>query len=77
MIYTIFFLFVAISLLVAIDFLFFIFANRTIYGSRFFKPLELVVMVLYPAIYLWFIDEAVNDCCSESASFSPPHRFTI
>lgn len=77
MIYTIFFLFVAISLLVAIDFLFFIFANRTVYSSKFFKILELFVMVLYPAIYLGFIDEAVNDCCSESATFSPPHRLTL
>lgn len=77
MIYTIFFVVGAISLLVVIDFLFFIFANRTIYGSKFFRILELGVMVLYPAIYLWFIDEAVNDCCYESATFSPPHRLTI
>ncbi|MGB4772239.1 MAG: DUF6688 family protein [Chitinophagaceae bacterium] len=77
MIYTIFFLVGAISLLVVIDFLFFIFANRTVYESGFFKILEVVVMVLYPAIYLWVVDGSVNDCCSPSASFSPPHRLTI
>ena len=63
--------------MIAIDFLFFLFANRTVYRGRFYGILELMVMAGYPALYLSIFDGVVNECCYPDATFSPQHRLTI
>jgi hypothetical protein len=51
-------------------------------GKRLYRPgleriIAAIVMVLYPMFYLLVIDEPSNDCCSDSAVFSPDHRLSI
>lgn len=39
--------------------------------------MDIITVIVWPIFYLNFIDETSNDCCSESATFSPEHRFSI
>jgi len=41
------------------------------------RMIELFFVVFVPILYLIVVDGPINDCCSESATFSPPHKLTI
>jgi len=69
-------LFCSPTILVIIDFI-----KYLIKGSRLSDPitskiLDAIFIFILPLLYL-IVDEKVNDCCGETATFSPNHRLTI
>lgn len=75
--YLLIILFFLPSALLSIELLRFLFTGTRLYGKRLSRTLEVVGMLLFPILYLWLVDEKTNDCCSDSAAFSPNHRLTI
>lgn len=73
----IFIIFCLPSLLLAIDFIKFLITGTRLYNTGPARVLEIAGMVLFPVLYLYFFDEKTNDCCSDSAAFSPNHKLTI
>ncbi|MGH1432898.1 MAG: DUF6688 domain-containing protein [Lewinella sp.] len=71
-------LLVLIGLSVALDFMYY-----CINGKRLFRPvlsrtLEVLVVLGFPLLYLGIFDfQQDNDCCNDSAVFSPEHRLTV
>lgn len=64
------------ALLLAIDFLAFLFRNKRLYHKNLVKTIDTLVIIGLPLLY-FLIDPLANDCCSESTTFSPNHRLTI
>lgn len=77
MIYFILFLCGLPSLLLTIDFVKFVITGKRLYNKGLTRILEVAGMVGLPILYLWMLDENKNDCCSDSATFSPDHKLTI
>jgi len=71
------FLFALPALLLTIDFLNFLVSGRRLYHKAFTWVLEVTGMLGLPLLYLWMLDESKNNCCSDSATFSPDHKLTI
>ena len=65
------------SLFVLVDFIYLLLKGKRLYGSAFYIVLDFVIMLLLPFLFLIAIDENVNDCCSDSAVFSPDHKLTV
>jgi hypothetical protein len=55
----------------------FLITGRRLYNKGITRLLEVAGMVGLPILYLWMLDENKNDCCSDSATFSPDHKLTI
>jgi hypothetical protein len=53
--------------------------KRTGWMNRFlFRIIEVIVVIAGPLLFLFVFDfNKINDCCSESAFFSPEHRTSI
>jgi hypothetical protein len=70
------FLFAIPPLLVIIDFI-----NYVITGKRFnvflIRILEFVAIIAMPILYIKIVPGSTNDCCGDSATFSPAHQLTI
>lgn len=65
------------ALLVLFIFLYFLFTGKQIL-SKLYLTLEVISLALAPFLYLAVLDmEQINDCCGDSAVFSPEHRLTI
>lgn len=41
------------------------------------KITELISVLIYPILFFVFFEQPTNDCCGESATFSPSHRIWI
>ncbi|MCW3102016.1 MAG: hypothetical protein JWO09_456 [Bacteroidetes bacterium] len=65
------------GLMITIDFIYFLFKGKRFYNKKMQAFLDFAAVIVYPSLCLLFLDEASNDCCSESAVFSPEHRLTI
>jgi len=65
------------SLLLTIDFVKFLITGKRLYNNGLTRVLEVAGMLVLPILYLWMLDENKNDCCSDSAAFSPSHKLTI
>jgi hypothetical protein len=65
------------AVFILIDFIGFLFKGERLYNAALLCILDILAMVVLPVIYLTFMDNAANDCCDESAAFSPDHRLTI
>lgn len=72
-----FFLFAIPSIVVFIDFVKFFVTGKRFTKAILFRVFEFISIIGYPLFYLIGIDEHVNDCCSDSATFSPDHGLTI
>ncbi|QWX84650.1 hypothetical protein H0I23_03110 [Cellulophaga sp. HaHaR_3_176] len=71
-------LFLAIPiLLVFIDFIAFLFRKKRLYNRGINIILDIVLVLGLPLFYLIAADFGTNDCCSDSATFSPEHKLTI
>ena len=70
-------LLIAPALAIGLEFLFYLFANKRLYSKTVCKILDTLIIVGLPFLYLLALDENANDCCSESATFSPDHKLTI
>lgn len=70
-------LFPLLTIAIVIDFLSFIFAGKRKYEPSLTRVLEFAGLVVLPFIYLSFLDDSTNDCCNDSATFSPGHKLTI
>ena len=65
------------SLLLVIEFVKFLATKKRLYNNWVTRVLEITTTVGLPIVYLFMIDESKNDCCSDSATFSPDHKLTI
>ncbi|WP_338768038.1 DUF6688 family protein [Bernardetia sp. ABR2-2B] len=65
------------ALLVTIEFLVYLFINRRFFNKILIKIIDVLVIVGLPVLYFLLMEKSTNDCCSESATFSPDHRLTI
>jgi hypothetical protein len=46
--------------------------------NKFWRFIQWWTVVVMPGIYLWVMDAGqANDCCSDSAVFSPDHRMSV
>src|SRR4051812_9082110 len=71
-------LFVLPGLLISIDFISFLVTGKQILNKALVFILELICLVIIPSVFLFFFDFGLkNDCCNDSAFFSPGHRLTI
>ena len=61
----------------SIDFLIFLFKGKRSYHKTLTKSLDVATLVGLPLFYFLGFDQYTNDCCTESASFSPEHSLTI
>jgi hypothetical protein len=66
------------SAIVMIDFLVYLFSGNHIIKGAFFRFAEIFIVVILPFAAVSSFDFGEkNDCCSDSAIFSPDHRITI
>jgi len=72
-----FLLFIFTALVVATDFLGYVFTGKRIVGKGLLRIVEIFVMVIMPFMFIGFFDESTNNCCGDSAVFSPDHRVAI
>ena len=64
------------SLAIALDFIVYLFTNKRLYSKSVCKICDVLVIVGLPLFYL-ILDPAKNECCTDSATFSPEHKLTI
>src|SRR5688572_26588758 len=67
----------AVSLLAVIDTLYYYVNRRRMMGPFTLVCVEIIAIIIEPAIFMGIEGDAINDCCSESAFFSPAHRLSI
>jgi hypothetical protein len=65
------------TLLLTIDFVKFLISGTRLYKNGLTRLLEVAGMLVLPLLYLWMFDDKLNDCCGDSATFSPDHKLTI
>ena len=63
------------AILVLTDFLGFLFTGRQIVNRVLLHITEVFALIIYPFLYAGL--ETKNDCCGDSAAFSPDHQLTI
>ncbi|MCB1143797.1 MAG: hypothetical protein H7A24_17310 [Leptospiraceae bacterium] len=70
--------FYSIPLLLVLYVFVYYFLKKKVPDKFFFRGLEILVLIIYPGLYLLFMDWGMkNDCCDSSATFSPDHRLSI
>jgi hypothetical protein len=62
---------------VLIDFFTYLLKGKRLYYPFINRILEIIIVIVLPLLYLIILDESKNDCCSDSATFSPDHKITI
>ncbi|MDJ1501889.1 DUF6688 domain-containing protein [Xanthocytophaga agilis] len=74
-----FFIFLSLpSLLLIIDFIWYLTKKKRLLGTLLVRILEIVSMLGLPLLYIAVLDfDLKNDCCGDSATFSPEHRLSI
>jgi hypothetical protein len=73
-----FLLIITLFIFVVYNFFYFLIKNKIKTRKILFRPIELWTVVIVPLYFLSFSDFGVaNDCCSDSALFSPGHRIGI
>jgi len=65
------------SILLSVDFVHYLVTGKRLYHSMMNHALEIGALILLPLFYLRAIDYNTNDCCSDSATFSPDHSLII
>lgn len=65
------------SIFLTIDFVRYLTTSKRLYLLWFYRVLEFISIIVYPLLFLIVIDFHKNDCCSQSATFSPDHAVTI
>jgi hypothetical protein len=64
------------ALLICIEFTYVLSYSRSLLPPLLFKTMELLYIIILPILFL-STTESINDCCSDSAFFSPDHRLTL
>jgi hypothetical protein len=68
----------SVSVLTVIDFFLYLLQHKRVVKSSALKCIETFAVIVTPLIFIFLADfDTVNDCCSDSAFFAPPHRLTI
>jgi hypothetical protein len=75
--YIIIILFALPGLLTVLDFIYYLIKGKRMYGVLFTHLVEWATMVILPVYFLVYIDEPSNNCCTDSAVFSPDHKLTM
>lgn len=72
------FIFGTTTLLAAIDLCYYLFYKEGFLSSTSLKWVEITSIIIAPLLFLSEFDfHEINDCCSDSAVFSPSHRLSI
>ena len=64
------------SMLLLVDLVKYLISGRRLYNTKVAYALDVAGMMVLPIFFLIF-KKKTNDCCSDSATFSPDHRLTI
>lgn len=75
-----FFFFILFGLptfLILIDFLIYLFTGKRLINKPLIHVIDIIVIIGLPLLYLIFIDTNTNDCCKNTATFSPDHKLTL
>ncbi|WP_324028187.1 hypothetical protein QSV08_09730 [Maribacter sp. BPC-D8] len=70
-------LFAIPSILLSIDFIRFLITGKRIFNTTINGIIAFISIVVLPFIFISTFDMMPNDCCTDSAVFSPDHRVTI
>ena len=70
-------LFLLPLLFTLIEFIHFLVKKKRLFNVILKPLIELGTLVILPATYLFGFDETLNNCCTESATFSFEHKLTI
>jgi hypothetical protein len=65
------------AIITVLAFVKFLFTGKSFSKKELTRILEVVTVIGLPLFYLLVLDQDVNDCCNESATFSPNHKLTI
>lgn len=65
------------SLFLTVDFVRYLITGKRLYHYISNRILEVIAIVVYPLLFLVVLDFHKNDCCTDSATFSPDHALTI
>lgn len=65
------------SILLILDLISVAFNHKRLFNKIVLFIFDILCIVILPTIYLIVFDESTNDCCSDSATFSPQHKITI
>ncbi|WP_103072620.1 DUF6688 domain-containing protein [Aquimarina sediminis] len=65
------------ALIVSIDFIKFIGTGKRLPYKGLIRVIDIIVIIGLPFLYLSLIDTNTNDCCTDSATFSPDHKLTV
>jgi hypothetical protein len=65
------------ALVILIDIVKYLITGSRLFNKTFLLFIEVIIVLVLPVLYLIVFDESTNDCCSDSAIFSPYHKLTI
>ncbi len=66
------------GIIASLDFIYYLILGKRAAEPWLPRVLGIIVVGVYPLLYLFFFDFGQkNDCCRDSAAFSPVHRITI
>ncbi len=68
---------VSAILAIVFDFFYFLFKKKRYFELKWQLVIDGFLLVIVPLIYFIVLDEPTNNCCSDSATFSPDHKPTI
>ncbi len=77
MIYLLLIFFSLPSLFVITNFIHFLFTGKSAIPYFAKKALDIIILIIMPLLCFLIFDSAKNDCCDDSAIFSPNHKPTI
>ena len=64
-------------LLVVINFIYYLSADKHFIPYYLRKFAEILFLFFFPLVFLLMVDAPKNDCCNDTAVFSPDHRLTV
>ena len=65
------------SIFISIDFLKYLLTGKRFATDTFNQFFDVIIILLLVLIYFGLVDANVNDCCGDTATFSPEHKMTI
>ncbi len=71
------FIILAALLLVTYNFIGWLASSELMTRKPIFLIIQIITLIITPLVFILIFDDIKNDCCSESAVFSPNHRITV
>lgn len=64
-------------ILLTVELLNFLNTGKRRINKKLYRAIQLISLIIFPLFFLFLLDEKNNNCCGDSAIFSPHHRLTI